>query len=81
MTGALRSRRRSLASVDRVDDSALLARLDRIDALDRSGAPNGELLDELRGLLLAAEQLAREEIGRVTGEGVVERRDGRQLGT
>jgi hypothetical protein len=64
-----------------VDDSALLARLDRIDALDRSGAPNGELLDELRGLLLAAEQLAREETGGVTAEEVVERRDGRQLGT
>ena len=81
MTSALRSRHRSLGSVDGVDDSALLARLDRIDALDRSGAPNGELLDELRGLLLAAEQLAREETGGVTAEEVVERRDGRQLGT
>jgi len=64
-----------------VDDGGLLARLDRIDALDRSGAPNGELLDELRGLLLAAERLSREDAARLTGEEVVERRARRELGT
>lgn len=38
----------------------MLARLDRIDALDRSGAPPGQLLVELRSLLREAETLARE---------------------
>ena len=37
----------------------MLARLDRIDELDRSGAAPGELLAELRGLLREAEALAR----------------------
>lgn len=32
-------------------DAAVLARLDRIDALGRRRAAPGELLDELRGLL------------------------------
>jgi len=35
---------------------ARLARLDRIDALDREGAAPGELLAELRGLLREAER-------------------------
>jgi hypothetical protein len=43
-----------------MDESRVLARLDRIDALDRSGAAPGELLAELRGLLREAEALARE---------------------
>ena len=81
MTSPLRSCHDFPASVDRVDDGGLLARLDRIDALDRSGAPNGELLDELRGLLLAAERLSREDAARLTGEEVVERRARRELGT
>ena len=81
MTSPLRSCHDFPASVDRVDDGGLLARLDRIDALDRSGAPNGELLDELRGLLLAAERLSREDAAPLTGEEVVERRAGRELGT
>jgi hypothetical protein len=34
---------------------AVLARLDRIEALEREGAPPGVLLDELRGLVQAAE--------------------------
>ena len=34
---------------------AVLARLDRIGTLDRSGAAPGELLGELRGLLREAE--------------------------
>ncbi|MDQ3066104.1 MAG: hypothetical protein M3R12_02975 [Actinomycetota bacterium] len=42
-------------------ESRVLARLDRIDALDRNGAPPGELLAELRGLLREAEELARKE--------------------
>jgi hypothetical protein len=43
-----------------MDESRVLARLGRIDALDRSGAAPGELLAELRGLLREAEALARE---------------------
>ena len=48
----------------------MLARLDRIDALDRSGAAPGELLAELRGLLAEAET-ASSPSG--SGEEVVER--------
>jgi hypothetical protein len=44
-----------------MDDSRVLARLGRIDALDRSGAEPGRLLAELRGLLREAEELARSE--------------------
>jgi hypothetical protein len=43
-----------------MDESRVLARLDRIDALDRDGARPGVLLEELRGLLREAEALARE---------------------
>ncbi len=43
-----------------MDESHVLSRLDRIDALDRSGAAPGELLAELRGLLQEAEKQARE---------------------
>lgn len=43
----------------------MLARLDRIGALDRSGAPPGQLLGELRSLLREAETLAR---GRTTDD-------------
>jgi hypothetical protein len=43
-----------------MDEARVLARLGRIDALDRSGAAPGELLAELRGLLREAEELARE---------------------
>ena len=39
----------------------MLARLDRIEALDREGAPPGVLLEELRGLVQAAEAWARLE--------------------
>jgi hypothetical protein len=42
-----------------MDDDRVLARLDRIDALDRSGAAPGELLAELRSLIREAEELAR----------------------
>ena len=44
-----------------MDEARVLARLNRIDALDRSGAAPGELLAELRGLLRDAEELARAE--------------------
>ena len=43
-----------------MDESHVLARLDRIDELDRSGAAPGELLAELRELLREAEATARE---------------------
>jgi hypothetical protein len=57
-----------------MDEARVLARLDRIDALDRGGAPPGELLAELRGLLRDAEELARAERHTTTGsEEVVER--------
>ena len=42
-----------------MDEARVLARLDRIDALDRGGARPGELLAELRVLLQEAEALAR----------------------
>lgn len=44
-----------------MDESRVLARLGRIDALDREGAQPGELLAELRGLLREAEELVREQ--------------------
>jgi hypothetical protein len=40
---------------------AVMARLDRIEALDREGAPPGVLLEELRGLVQAAEAWAKQE--------------------
>ncbi len=54
------------------DNPALLARLDRIGALDRRGAHPTELLAELRGLLEAAEEW-RETRREDHGEEVVER--------
>ena len=43
-----------------MEEARVLARLDRIDALDRKGAAPGELLAELRGLLREAEAWTRE---------------------
>ena len=40
---------------------AVLARLDRIEELEREGAPPGVLLEELRGLVQAAEDWAKLE--------------------
>jgi hypothetical protein len=40
---------------------AVLGRLERIEALERSGAPPAELLDELRALVHEAEAWARRE--------------------
>lgn len=42
---------------------AVLARLDRIETLEREGAPPGALLAELRGLVHDAEKWARKEGG------------------
>jgi hypothetical protein len=54
-------------------DDAVLARLDRIGALDRSGAAPGELLAELRELIREAEACPRQgaetEHGSVDGGG------------
>ena len=44
-----------------MEEASVLARLDRIDALDREGAAPGELLAELRGLLREAEAWPREQ--------------------
>ena len=51
---------------------AVLARLDRIEALEREGAPPGVLLEELRGLVQEAEDWARLEGGERAKE-VIER--------
>jgi hypothetical protein len=40
---------------------AVIDRLDRIDELERAGAPPGTLLEELRGLVRDAEAWARLE--------------------
>jgi hypothetical protein len=47
-----------------VDEArAVIDRLDRIEVLEREGAPPGVLLDELRGLVQAAEEWVRLEGG------------------
>ena len=47
-----------------VDESkAILQRLERIEMLDREGAPPAELVDELRALLVEAEAWSRAEGG------------------
>ena len=47
-----------------MDESrAILERLERIEALDREGAPPGELIAELRALLGEAESWARADGG------------------
>jgi hypothetical protein len=57
-----------------MEEARVLARLDRIDALDREGAAPGELLAELRGLLREAEEWTREQRQTPNGnEEVVER--------
>ena len=54
-----------------MDEARVLARLDRIDALDRTGAAPGELLAELRGLLGEAERTGTRTVvgGRARGGG------------
>jgi hypothetical protein len=61
------------ASVTSMEEARVLARLDRIDALDREGAAPGELLAELRGLLREAESWTREQRQTKGNEEVVER--------
>ena len=56
-----------------MDEARVLERLGRIDALDRSGAAAGELLNELRGLLREAEELAQERAATNGTEEVVGR--------
>jgi hypothetical protein len=57
-----------------MEEARVLARLDRIDALDRKGAPPGELLAELRGLLREAETWTSEQRQATNDNGeVVER--------
>jgi hypothetical protein len=53
---------------------AVIDRLDRIEALDRQGAPPGALLEELRGLVRDAEAWARLE-GDARAAAAVERCD------
>jgi len=53
---------------------AVLARLDRIEALEREGAPPGVLLEELRGLVQAAETWVKLE-GDERASAAVERCD------
>ena len=65
-----------------MDEDCVLARLDRIDALGRTGAAPDELLAELRGLLCEAEEQAREHPASAGDEEeVVERSAQRLLGT
>ena len=65
-----------------MDEARVLARLDRIDALDRTRAEPGKLLAELRGLLRDAEEQARERaVETGDGEEVVERSAQRLVGT
>jgi hypothetical protein len=56
-----------------MEEARVLARLDRIDALDREGAAPGELLAELRGLLREAESWTRGQRQSTGNEEVVER--------
>ena len=45
------------------ESKAILQRLERIEMLDREGAPPAELVDELRALLVEAEAWSRAEGG------------------
>lgn len=64
-----------------MDDTRVLLRLGRIDALDRGGAASGELLAELRGLLRDAEEQARGRAAERDGKEVVGRLGTAQQGT
>jgi len=56
-----------------VDEARVLARLDRIDELDRSGAAPTEVLAELRELLREAEAMTRDQDEAKSGTEVVGR--------
>ena len=53
------------------ESDAVLRRLERIEELDRSGAPAADLVEELRGLVADAEAWSRRE-GGDAGERAVE---------
>lgn len=53
------------------ESEAVLRRLERIEELDRSGAPAADLVEELRGLVAEAEAWSRRE-GGDAGERAVE---------
>jgi len=55
--------------------SRVVRRLERIEALDRDGAPTGHLLAELRELVHEAEALARIESGGGSRDAVGELRE------
>jgi hypothetical protein len=58
-----------------VDESeAVLERLERIEALDESGASPAELVEELRALLVEAEAWSRREGGDVGARAVADLR-------
>ena len=56
------------------ESEAVLDRLARIEALDRAGAGPGELVEELRALLVEAEAWSRREGGEAGAEAVDELR-------
>ena len=59
-----------------MDDSrAVLERLERIEALDRSGASSAELMEELRALLVEAEAWSRREGGDAGARAVADLRE------
>ena len=67
----MQTRAFSAATVVCMDEArAVLARLDRIEALEREGAPPGVLLEELRGLVQEAEVWARVEGGERAKEAI-----------
>ena len=55
--------------LDTDPDGTVLARLERIDALDRRGASPAELLPELRGLLSDAERWSQSAGRQSAGNG------------
>jgi hypothetical protein len=54
------------------ESSAILERLERIEALDRAGAPASDLVEELRALLIDAETWSRTEGGDAVIEAVAD---------
>jgi hypothetical protein len=56
------------------ESQAVLERLQRIEALDRSGASPSVLVEELRALLAEAEAWSRREGGEAGGRAVAELR-------
>jgi hypothetical protein len=54
------------------EPEAVLRRLERIEELDRSGAPAADLIEELRGLVAEAQAWSRREGGEA-GERAVEK--------